>query len=133
MKSIPKSSLLAALPGIIFLGLFNLLLISIPAYLTMDIHANGNSRFGAVLLSFFIPAFLVLVTRHLSPIVRLVRFGTGYFCHIILALVIVGLPLTMVTYLGPCLVISLATLYYGDVLFNKKWSPTAHEITSPEV
>jgi hypothetical protein len=114
---------------IFFLAMFNLLLMSITGYLTMDVYANGNSRIGAYLLSFFIPAFIVFKTTDLAPIKRLLYFGTGYAVHIILSLVIVGLPLTFTTHLGPCLVISLATLYFGNVLFVKL--PAAEQVHHP--
>jgi hypothetical protein len=117
---IPTSNRLANLAiRIFFAAMLNLLLMSITGYLTLDVHANGNSRIGAVLLSFFLPMFLVSRTMTMSPLQRLLRFGSGYAVYIVLALIIIGLPMTMVTWLGPCLLLSLVTLYYGGYLFPK--------------
>ena len=104
---------------IFFLAMFNLLLMSITGYLTLDVHANGNSKIGAALLSFFIPMFIVSRTMTMHPLQRLIRFGSGYALYIVLALIIIGLPMTVVSWLGPCLLLSTATLYYGQYLFFK--------------
>ena len=96
-----------------FLIVLNIVLMMIIGYLTLDSEANINSRIGAYLLSFFIPIFIVLKTRSMSGIERMLKFGFGFIFYIILALIMVSFPQTLITGLIPCLVIALATLYYG--------------------
>ena len=99
----------------IFLIILNLSLMFIIGYLTLDSEANFNSRIGALLLSFFLPMFIVFKTKNMGAIERMLKFGVGFIAYIILSLIMVGLPQSFVTGLIPCLVIGLATLFYGKV------------------
>ncbi|MFS4455647.1 helix-turn-helix domain-containing protein [Maribacter sp. 2304DJ31-5] len=100
-----------------FLIILNLILITIIGYLTVAAGTNFNSRFGAFLLSFFIPIFMVNRTPHMSGIERMLKFGTGFMTYLIMILaldVIRGLETCII----PCLVLSLAILFFGKRLFG---------------
>jgi hypothetical protein len=99
-----------------FLALLNLSVITVIGYLTLDSEANLNSRLGGILASFFIPYFIVTKTRQMNGLERMLKFGAGFVLYIISSLVMVGFPMAFQFCLLPCLVIGLATLYYGDRL-----------------
>ena len=61
-----------------FLLALNFILIGIIGYLTFDSNANTNSLFGGVLISFLLPLFIVLYTREMGAVERLLKFGLGY-------------------------------------------------------
>ncbi len=103
----------------VFLLLLNLLLMFIIGYLTLDTVANLNSRIGAFLLSFFIPIFIVYKTKNLSGLVRMIKYGFGFMAYILLTLIIADVPYSFTSGLVPCLILALATLYYGEVVMNK--------------
>lgn len=86
----------------------------------LDSEANVNSKFAGILLSFFIPIFIVFITKNMSKTERLLKFGSGFFLYIILSILIIGLPKAFVSGLLPCLSICLLTLFYGDKIFNHK-------------
>lgn len=103
-----------------FLIIINLILMTIIGWMTLDSEANLNSRFAGFLLSFFIPIFIVFITPKTTKTERLLKFGTGFLSYIILSIATVGFPTAFVTGLLPCLSISLVTLFYGEIIFNKK-------------
>jgi transcriptional regulator with XRE-family HTH domain len=102
-----------------FLLILNFALMGIYGFLTLDSEANFNSRFGAFLLSFFLPYFIVSKTQNMSGIERMLKFGIGFIFYILLVLVKHGFPTGFLTGLFPSLIIALSLLYYGKVL-NKK-------------
>lgn len=106
----------------VFLVLLNLLLMLIIGFLTLDSNANINSRIGALLLSFFIPFFIVLLTQKMNALERMLKFGTGFLVDIILLLIVQGfregLGAGFRTGLFLCLIISVGVLYYGKVLLK---------------
>lgn len=104
----------------LFLFVLNLTLIAITGYLTLDINANANSRFGGLLLSIAIPYIVVGFTQNLNGAVRLLKFGLGYFAYFIFILASNGLKVGLLTFLFPCLFLSIATLYFGNYLMIKK-------------
>ncbi len=55
-------------------------------FLTLDSNANINSRIGALLLSFFIPFFIVLLTQQMNGLERMLKFGTGFLFYIVFLL-----------------------------------------------
>lgn len=116
MELTQKHSVLNAVANAFFLVVLNLSLMIIIGYLTLDSAANLNSRVGALLLSFFLPIFIVVKTKDLCAIARMLRFGSGFITYAILSIIIVGFPTAFVTCLIPSLVIALAVLYYGDKL-----------------
>ncbi len=103
-----------------FLLVLNLVIISITGYLTLDSNANLNSRLGAFLLSFFIPFFIVILTKNMQGYERMLKFGFGMIIYIIAAMIIVGIPESFSTGLLPCLIISLGVLFYGNRIAKKQ-------------
>lgn len=99
-----------------FLIILNLSLITVIGYLTFDSEANLNSRVGGILTSFFIPYLIVTKTRQMNGLERMLKFGAGFFFYAVLALAMAGFPASFQLCLLPCLVIGLATLYYGERL-----------------
>jgi len=113
MEQAQKKSVAVIIVNGFFLILLNIVLMMIIGYLTLDSEANINSRIGAYLLSFFIPIFIVLKTKNMGGLERMLKFGFGFIFYIGMALIMVPFPATLLTGLIPCLVIALATLYYG--------------------
>ena len=113
MEQAQKKPVGAIIVNAFFLIVLNIVLMMIIGFLTLDSEANINSRIGAYLLSFFIPIFIVLKTKNMSGLERMLKFGFGFIFYIIMALIMVSFPQTLLTGLIPCLVIALATLYYG--------------------
>ena len=89
-------------------------------YLTLDSDANMNSRFGALLLSFFIPLFIVQNTPKMSGVERMLKFGSGFILYILLILVKHGFPVGFITGLFVCLIICLGFLFYGKQLLDSQ-------------
>ena len=113
MEQAQKKSVAVIIVNGFFLILLNIVLMMIIGYLTLDSEANINSRIGAYLLSFFIPIFIVIKTKNMGGLERMLKFGFGFIFYIGMALIMVPFPATLLTGLIPCLVIALATLYYG--------------------
>lgn len=104
----------------LFLIALNLVLMGIIGFLTLDSEANINSRFGGLLVSIFLPFFIVALTKRMSGMERMLKFGIGYFAYFISGLFIIGFPRGFVTGLFPCLLISVAVLYFGHGLIRKQ-------------
>lgn len=106
----------------LFLMLLNLFLMAIIGFLTLDSNANLNSRIGGLLLSFFIPFFIVLLTQRMNPIERVLKFGIGYLAYIIMLIAVQGLKggfrVGLSTSLYFCLIISIGVLYYGKTFLK---------------
>lgn len=100
--------------NVFFLFVLNFALVGVYGYLTLDSEANTNSRLGALLLSFFIPIFIVWKTIKMSGAERMLKFGTGLILYIILILIQVGFPTGFVSGLLVVLVIALGVLFYGN-------------------
>jgi hypothetical protein len=113
-----KSSKTIAVTVINSIGLIliNLLLISIIGYLTQDSAANSNSRTGAYLLSILVPYFICSVTKKMSGLERLIKFGHGFVFYIVFGLIMIGLKM-LFTGLLPCLLIASGLLYTGNIVF----------------
>lgn len=109
-----KNSKIETIINLIFLIPLNFLLISITGYLTLDSNANLNSRLAAYMLSVLIPLFIVLIKTNMKPTERTLKFGFGYFSYLILAIIIVGIPISFTSGLLPNLIISLVVLHYGN-------------------
>ena len=105
--------------GLFFIAL-NLLLMGTIGYLTLDSNANWNSRFGGLLISFLLPFFIVLITKQMSGLERMLKFGMGYVVYFILVMVKQGFPTGFMTGLFPCLLISLSVLYFGNELTRNR-------------
>ncbi|WP_268034855.1 helix-turn-helix domain-containing protein [Algoriphagus sp. PAP.12] len=104
----------------LFLVALNLILMGVIGFLTYDISANLNSKFGGFLISVFLPFSIVAFTKDLSGIERMVKFGTGYFAYFILVMTTNGFARGFISGLFPCLLISLAVLYFGGRLLKNK-------------
>ena len=103
-----------------FLLIINLALMSIIGLMTLDSWATMTSRFAGLLLSFFIPIFIVFKTSKMSRNERVLKFGSGFLFYLITSIIIVGFPKAFVSGLLICLAICLLTLYYGDLLMKKE-------------
>lgn len=102
----------------LFLLALNLVLMGIIGFLTLDSNANMNSVFGGYLLSIFLPLFIVIMTKKMSGMERMFKFGSGYMAYFLLVLIIHGFPTGFITGLFPCLLISLSILYFGHELIK---------------
>ena len=87
---------------------------------TLSSEANMNSKFAGFLLSFFIPVFIVIVTKNMSKTERLLKFGSGFLLYMILSIIMVGFPGAFISGLLPCLSMCLITLFFGDKILNHK-------------
>ena len=103
-----------------FLIVLNLILIGVVGFLTLDSNANVNSLFGGVLLSFFIPFFIVFFTKKMNGMERMLKFGFGYFYYIGLIWINHGFPTGFKTGLFPCILISLSVLFFGSELIKSR-------------
>lgn len=101
-----------------FLLALNLVLMFIIGFLTLDSNANINSMFGGLLISFLLPLFIVILTKRMSGIERLLKFGFGYIVYFILIMIFHGFPVGFSTGLFPCLLVSVSVLYFGSDLVN---------------
>ncbi len=103
----------------LFLLVLNLVLIGVIGFLTLDSEANRNSIFGGYLISLFLPYFIVTLTKKMSGMERMLKFGFGYVAYFILSMIVIGFPTGFVTGLFPCLFISVSVLYFGnDIIRN---------------
>ena len=114
MEIAQKEKLANIIVNGIFLITLNLVLMSIIGYLTLDSEANMNSRFGALIVSFLLPFFIVFLTQKLRGLQRFLLFGFGFITYIAIAISAVGFPHAFLSGLFPCLMIALGVLYYGD-------------------
>lgn len=119
-----KSSIFTITLNLIFYFLLNLLLMFTIGYLTLDSEANFNSKIGAFLLSFFIPFYIVYLTRKMNPTERVLKFGSGYISYIIILLfargLILGFQIGVRTGLFLCLIIAIGVLFYGNSLLKEE-------------
>jgi len=104
----------------LFLLALNLVLMGIIGFLTLDSNANINSVFGGYLLSIFLPFFIVVMTKRMSGMERMLKFGFGYIAYFLLVLITHGFPTGFITGLFPCLLISLSVLYFGNQLVKNR-------------
>jgi transcriptional regulator with XRE-family HTH domain len=104
----------------LFLVALNIVLMGIFGFLTLDNNSNINSRFGGYLISIFLPIFIVLITKRMSGMERMLKFGFGYIVYFILVLITQGFPVGFITGLFPCLLLSLTVLYFGQELIKDR-------------
>jgi transcriptional regulator with XRE-family HTH domain len=104
----------------LFLVALNLVLMGIIGFLTLDSNANMNSRFGGILISIFLPIFIVLLTEKMNGMERMLKFGFGYIVYFILVMITQGFPVGFITGLFPCLLLSLSVLYFGQELIKDR-------------
>lgn len=116
--SLNKKSVGIKIVNGLFLLAMNLMLMGIIGFLTLDSNANMNSVFGGFLLSIFLPFFIVVLTKKMNGLERMLKFGFGYIVYFVLVMVLHGFSTGFVTGLFPCLLISLSVLYFGNELIK---------------
>lgn len=116
--SLNKKSVGIKIVNGLFLLALNLMLMGIIGFLTLDSNANMNSVFGGFLLSIFLPFFIVVLTKKMNGLERMLKFGFGYIVYFVLVIVLHGFSTGFVTGLFPCLLISLSVLYFGNELIK---------------
>ena len=118
VKSIDSNSKQKGLSALMVNGFFllvlNFVLMGIFGYLTLDSEANLNSRLGGILLSFFLPLFIVWKTKHMNGLERMLKFGIGFIIYIVLILVMHGFVVGFGSGLFICLIVALSILFYGN-------------------
>ena len=103
-----------------FLIVLNFILIVIFGYLIIDSEASINSRFGAILLSFFVPVFIVFKSLRMNRTERMLKFGLGLCIYTIIISTKMSFPSLIMTGLLPVLIVVLGTLFYGNELLRIK-------------
>ncbi|MBS3739398.1 MAG: helix-turn-helix domain-containing protein [Bacteroidetes bacterium] len=118
LKHTRKSKIGTTIANGFFLLALNLVLMGIIGFLTLDSNANLNTVFAGVLLSFFIPFFLTILTPKMSGLQRMLKFGFGYIIYFILTMILHGFPVGFSSGLFPCLLINVVVLYFGNELMS---------------
>ncbi|RRO19725.1 helix-turn-helix domain-containing protein [Flavobacteriaceae bacterium 14752] len=118
LKDTHQSKIGTTIANGFFLLALNLVLMGIIGFLTLDSNANMNSVFAGVLLSFFIPFFLTILTPKMSGLERMLKFGFGYIIYFVLTMILHGFPVGFSSGLFPCLMISVVVLYFGNDLIS---------------
>jgi len=108
------------LVDLFFLVALNSVLMGIIGFLTLDINANLNSRFGAILISLFLPGLIVFFTPNLTALERLIKYGSGFVLYFILVMTMHNFALGFTTALFPCLLLAVAVLYYGEGMLSRR-------------
>lgn len=108
----------------VFLVLLNILLVGTIGYLALPLEANMNSRVGAILLSFFIPFFIVHFTQKMRATERVFKFGIGWLVSLINLFFVQGfyhgLNSGFRTWMFSCILIFIGVLFYGDIFFKSE-------------
>ena len=104
----------------LFLIILNAVLVFIISYLTMDSFANFVSRFASLLLSVFMPFFIVFLTKRMSGMERMLKFGFGFILSFVHVMILHGFPTGWITGLFASMMIFLTVLYFGKE-FVKHW------------
>jgi len=78
-----------------------------------------ESNLSDVPADILIPLLIVFMTPKMLGLERMLKFGFGFMYYIISTLFLLKMPDILLTGLGPCLIISLAVLFYGKELLNK--------------
>ncbi|KAF2516033.1 helix-turn-helix domain-containing protein [Flavobacterium foetidum] len=106
----------------IFLILLNLAIAVTFSYLVMPVEADVNSKFGAILLSFFIPFTIFYYTQQMKATERIFKFGICWMIYITTLLYAQGfrgaLAIGFESWIFSCILIYFGVLFYGKVLFK---------------
>ena len=97
---------------IVWLRLFlvNLLFVLVIGFLTIEVHANRNSRLGALLV-FITLAFLIRQnTTSINSLERLFKYATGVLLYVLLIIILHGVPLAWITMLLPTVIVFTSVL-----------------------
>ncbi|MGM0580111.1 MAG: helix-turn-helix domain-containing protein [Bacteroidota bacterium] len=114
LQSEKKSQILNKVFTLFFLLVLNLALMAIIGFLTLDSNANLNSRFGAFLLSIFIPFSIVYLSPKMKGLERMLKLGTGFIIYPILTIVLHGFPIAFTSGLLPVSLVFISVLYFGN-------------------
>lgn len=120
--SFKTSSFTTQIVNGLFLLVLNSILMGIIGFLTLGSRGSINSVVGGYLLSFFLPFFIVFMTKKMTGMERMLKFGFGYFLYFILAMLKIGFREGLVSGLFPCLLISLSVLYFGNKIIERRES-----------
>jgi transcriptional regulator with XRE-family HTH domain len=106
----------------IFLILLNILIVETIGYLTLPNEANTNSKVGAILLSFFIPLFIVHFTQKIRATQRLLKFGIGFAAYLLLLICVQGFiggcRIGFRSWIFSCILIFIGVLFYGEIFYK---------------
>jgi transcriptional regulator with XRE-family HTH domain len=118
----PKKVFANRLVDVLLYICINVLLMMLVGLFTIDSFATTYTRIAGVLLSFFVPYFIVSRTLHLESLTRLLRFGSGYFVYVLLLFAFQGYERGFFAGwnkgLFVCVLISVFTLYYAASFFQ---------------
>lgn len=114
IQSEKKSQILNKVVNIFFLLVLNLALMSVIGFLTLDSNANLNSKFGALLLSVFIPFTIVYISPKMNDLERMLKFGIGFIIYPILTIILHGFPVGITSGMVPVSLIFLSVLNFGN-------------------
>ncbi|WP_289664517.1 helix-turn-helix domain-containing protein [Flavobacterium panacagri] len=108
----------------IFLILLNLAITLTFSYLVMPVEADINSKFGAILLSFFIPFTIFYYTQKMKATERIFKFGICWMIYLTTLLYAQGfrgaLAIGFGSWIFSCILIYFGVLFYGKVLFKSE-------------
>lgn len=100
--------------------LINLATVSIVGYLTLDSHANTNSKVACYIIAVILPLLVISFTSKMNRYSRFFYFSSGLLLYAIAASVHPGIPEAFVTGLLPAILLFCAVLYFGHSLFKLK-------------
>lgn len=111
---------------IFFLVILNIFLALLVGYTNLRALTTTAGNLAGLLLSFFIPHFIVLSTKKMNGAERLLKFGIGYFLYFISIMVLIFFKTNpWIAFLDLirngffiCLILAMCILYYGNLLLN---------------
>ncbi|KAF2329043.1 helix-turn-helix domain-containing protein [Flavobacterium daemonense] len=123
-KSAQNNRIGALLINGIFLIILNFAITLSIVFLTAPLEATINSKFGAVLLSFFIPFSIFYYTQKMKATERIFKFGVGWVIYLVTILYAQGFrgacATGFTTWIFSCILIYFGVLFYGKVLFKSE-------------
>lgn len=124
LKTSENNRIGAFVVNAIFLILLNLAIALAFSYMVTPIEASANSKFGAVLLSFFMPFTIFYYTQNMTATERIFKFGICWMIYLTTLLYAQGfrnaLGIGFRTWIFPCILIYFGVLFYGKVLFKSE-------------
>lgn len=96
--------------NVIYLALINTALVLIFGFLTLDSHANLNSRTGALIIALVVAVLINQNTRESGGIKRVLSYASGLILYCITTIGIHGFPMSWVTNLVPSVLIFIFLL-----------------------
>ena len=108
----------------VYLILLNLAIVTTIGYMTLPNEANINSKVGALLLSFFIPFFIIHFTQKMKATERVLKFGFGFAAYLVLLIsvqgFISGCKIGFSSWIFSCILLFIGVLFYGKFLFKSE-------------